>query len=169
MDTHRSVVHVYRGQKLLFTTVADTENCMAALKHPCQAIGKETLVNWQKNIYAVDLERITGASGDRVYLYAVSSVQGTPNTELLSADFVLKDDIDCVYGWAEKVLPDLLPRGPKTVVEGNNRVRRYSNGSVLATAFALGDFSYKANGSDFIPGGKLQSFIPAAIAADCGR
>lgn len=168
-DAHKSVVHVYRGQKLLFTVVADTEDCRAATKHPCQAVGKETLVNWQKFIYAVDLEKITGASGDRIFLYAISSKAGTPNTELFSGDFVLKDDIDCVYGWAEKVLPDLLPRGPKTVVEGNNRVRRYSNGSVLATAFALGDFSYKTNGGDFIPSGKLQSFIPAAIAADCGR
>lgn len=168
-DAHKSVVHVYRGQKLLFTVVADTEDCRAVAKHPCQAIGKEILVNWQKFVYAVDLERILGASGDRVFLYAISSKAGTPNTELFSGDLVLKDDIDCVYGWAEKVLPDLLPRGPKTVVEGNNRVRRYPNGSVLATAFALGDFSYKANGSDFIPSGKLQAFIPAAIAADCGR
>ena len=80
---------------------------------------------------------------------------------------ILKDDIECVYNWAEKALSSIIPEKKTTINEGVYKVRRYSNGLMFATVFGSGDFSFQLPGGQLTASDNLGTFLPTALAAGC--
>lgn len=175
----KPMIHVYRGSSPLFAIQASSDRCremgikagtydyVTTKQYACDLLGPEIIGKWRKWVYNFDLESINGASTDPIRIIAINSKPGKPATELHSQKMILKDDIECVYNWAEKALSSIIPEKKTTINEGVYKVRRYSNGLMFATVFGSGDFSFQLPGGQLTASDNLGTFLPTALAAGC--
>lgn len=163
---HKPVLHVYRGNNPIAAISANIEDCKTG--RACAALPQKT--TWRKYVYEFNLENVSGPSPDPIRLIAINSNPAHPPEEIASAPMVLRDDIECVYNWAEKLLiGDIISEKKATIDEGVHRVRRYSNQTMMATVYGSGDFSFSIKGGPLTPAGNLSLLLKDAIADGCGR
>ncbi|NUN59994.1 MAG: hypothetical protein HUU13_02620 [Burkholderiaceae bacterium] len=166
-DLHKPIIHVYRGNTAITAITANIEDCKTG--KACSALTEQNK-SWRNYVYQYNLEGITGASTEPIRLIALNSNPNHPAEVIASANMVLRDDIECIYNWAEEILlGDIISEKQTTRDEGVHRVRRYSNGSMLAAVYGSGDFSFSIKGGTHTPGGNISQFLGDAISQNCGR
>ena len=167
--SYQPMLHIYRGSKIVGSVVANQGSCLVKDNVRCAELPVDALSKWKKYVYSFDLSGIREPSLESIKIYALNSVAGQQNSLIFEGSMIFKDDVDCVYDWAQKILPEILGGKYSSTIEGNARVRRYSTGSMLATTLGSGEWSFIVEGGPHTPGGKLIDLLPAALEGNCGR